>query len=86
MQRHSILKDSTVKMSVLAGRDREFWKDMSTLLYLKWIMNKDLLYNTGNSAQGYVAARMGREFGGEWIHVNVWLSPFAVHLRLLQLC
>jgi len=34
----------------------------------------------GNSAQCYVAARMGVDFGGEWIHVYVWLSPFAVHL------
>ena len=25
--------------------------DMYTLLYLKWITNKDLLYSTGNSAQ-----------------------------------
>ena len=23
------------------------------------------------------------EFGGEWIHVHVWLTPFAVHLKLL---
>ena len=21
------------------------------------------------------------EFGGEWIHVYVWLSPFTVHLK-----
>ena len=28
--------------------------DMYTLLYLKWITNKDLLYSTGNSAQYYV--------------------------------
>ena len=27
----------------------------------------------------------GGEFGGEWIHVYVWLSPFAVHLKLPQL-
>ena len=27
--------------------------DMYTLLYLKWITNKDLLYSTGNSAQYY---------------------------------
>ena len=27
---------------------------------------------------------MGGEFGREWIHVHVWLSPFAVHLKLLQ--
>ena len=24
----------------------------------------------------------GREVWGEWIHVHVWLSPFAVHLKL----
>ena len=37
--------------------------DMYTLLYLKWITNKDLLYGIGNSAQCYVAAWMGGEFG-----------------------
>ena len=34
-----------------------------TLPYLKWIINKDLLYSTGNSAQCYLSAWMGREFG-----------------------
>jgi len=32
----------------------EFGIDTYTLLYLKWITNKDLLYSTGNSAQYYV--------------------------------
>ena len=68
------------------GIVREFGIDMYTLLYLKWITNKDLLYITGNSAQYYVAVWMGGEFGGEWIHVHVWLSPFAVHLKLSQHC
>ena len=36
------------------GIVREFGIDMYTLLYLKWITNKDLLYSTGNSAQYYV--------------------------------
>jgi len=36
------------------GTVREFGTDMYTLLYLKWITNKDLLYSTGNSAQYYV--------------------------------
>ena len=49
---------------------------MYTLLYLQWITNKDLLQSTGNSAQYYVAAWMGGEFGGEWIHAYVWFSPF----------
>ena len=43
--------------------------DMYTLLYLKWITSKVLLYSTGNSAQYYIAAWMGGEFWGEWIHV-----------------
>ena len=42
---------------------------MYTLLYLKWITNKDILNSTWNSAQCYVAAWMGGEFGGEWINV-----------------
>ena len=48
--------------------------------------NKDLLYSTGNSAQSYVTAWMGKQLGGEGIHGYVWLSPFAVCLRLLQHC
>ena len=58
----------------------------SSLLYLKWIINKILLYSTGNSARWYVAAWIQEEFGGEWIHVYVWLSPFAFLLKLPQLC
>ena len=59
---------------------------MYTLLYLKLMTNKDLLYSTGNTAQCYVAAWIGGEFGGEWIHVYVRLSPFIVHLKLSQHC
>ena len=51
------------------GIAREFGMDMYTLLYLKWISNKDLLCSTRNSAQCYVVAWMGWKFGGEWIHV-----------------
>ena len=58
--------------------------DIYTLLYLKWMTKKDLLYSTGNSAQCYVTAWMGQEFGGEWGHVYVCLSSFAVHLKLSQ--
>ena len=51
------------------GIVRAFGIDMYTLLYLKWITSKVLLYSTGNSAQCYVAAWMGQEFGGEWIQL-----------------
>ena len=43
-------------------------------------------YGTWISAQGYVAAWMGRESGGERTHACVWLSPFAVHLKLSHYC
>lgn len=48
---------------------------MYTLLYLMWITNKVLLYSTWNSVQFYVPAWKGEGFGGEWIHLYVWLSP-----------
>ena len=68
------------------GSNREFGIDTYTLLYLKRITNKDLLYTIGNSAQCYAAAWMGGEFGREWIYVYVGLSPFGVHLKLSQHC
>ena len=63
-----------------------FGMDTNTLLCLKWISNKDLLYSTGDSAQCHLAAWMGGESGGEWTHVCAWLSPFSVHLKLSQSC
>ena len=76
---------------LLAGRlgigiDWKFGMDLYTLLYLKQITKRDLLYSTGNSVQCYLAAWMGEDFEGKWIHVYVWLSPFAVHLKLSQRC
>ena len=63
---------------------KDFGKVIYTLLYLKWMTNKNLLYSKWNSAQCYEPAWMGGEFRGERIHVYVWLSPFTVHLKLSQ--
>ena len=52
---------------------------LDTLLYLKWITNK---YSARYSAQCFVVAWRAEGFGGEWIHIYVWLSPFTVHLKL----
>ena len=74
---HIYKTDSENELMVTRGEGweegivRKFGIDMYTLLYLRWITNKDLLYSTGNSAQCYVAAWMGGEFGGKWIHVYV---------------
>ena len=79
-----LFESSYQKVSPLGmgAGDRELGMAIYTLLCLKEISNKDLLYSMQNSAQCYTAARMGWHFGGEWLHVYVWLSPFAVHLKL----
>ena len=65
---------------------RDFGMDRYTLLYLKWITSKVLLDSTWNSARCYRAASIGWKFRREWIPVYVWLSPFAIHLKLSQKC
>ena len=70
----------------MEGIGRECGMGIYTLVYLKDITNKDLLYSTGNSAQCSVTAWRGGEFGEECIQVYVWLNPFAVHLKLSQHC
>ena len=88
LQNRKRLTDLENELMVAAGGRivRYLGMDMYTVLYLKCITSKDLLYSTGNSAQCYVAAWMGGEFGRKWIHVYVWLSTFAVDLKLSQLC
>ena len=51
------------------GIVKEFGMDMYTLLYVKWITNKDLLHSTGNSVQYHGEGWMGGESGGEWIYI-----------------
>ena len=54
---------------LLEGKDegkRQFGMDIYTLLSLKWITKKDLLYSTWNSTQCYMAAWTGGEFQEEW--------------------
>ena len=63
------------------GMLREFGVDMYTLPGFKWITNKDLV--CGSTSCG---SRMGGEFGGEWTHVHVRLSPFVLCLKLSQHC
>ena len=85
--------DSQTQRTYLWLLGEEWWEQieslgihMYTLPYLKWVTRKVLLYTTGTSAQCYVAAWMGGEFGEEWILGCIWLSPFAVHLKSSQYC
>ena len=42
-----------------------------TLLWIKQITNRDLLYSTGDSTQYSVIIYMGKESEKEWIYVYV---------------
>ena len=44
---------------------------MYTLLYTKYIINKDLLYRTGNSTQYSVITYMGKESANGCIYVYI---------------
>ena len=72
MRRHIIYTYGCQVRGWGEGIVREFGMDTYTLLYLKWMTNKNLLYSTENSVQCYVAAWMGGEFGGEWIDAIGW--------------
>ena len=49
---------------------------MYTLLYIKYITNKDLLYNTENYTQYFIMTYKGKESEKEYIYV--YLNHFAV--------
>ena len=59
------LQNEFMVVRVGMGRHRDSGKFMYTLLYLKWIANKDLLYSTWNSAQCYVPAWWEEGLQGE---------------------
>ena len=69
------------------GIIREFGINMYTLIYLKWITNKDLLYSIWNSAQCCVVAWMEGESGGECICVCIaesfCCSPETINITTL---
>ena len=57
------------------GTVREFEINMNTLLYLKWITNKTLLYSTENSAQCYVATEWEGSLGENGcMYVYDWVT------------
>ena len=45
--------------------------NMYTLLYIKSVSNKDLLYGTGKSTQYFVITCMGKESEKEWMYVYI---------------
>ena len=77
------LKRELITYDCLGGRGSYgVWDEHVHMSVFKLVSNKDLLSSTWNSVQCYGAGWVGGGFGGEWIHVCKWLSPFAVPLKL----
>ena len=47
---------------------------MYTLLYIKEIINMDLMYSLGNSTQYSVITYVGKESEEEWIYVCICIT------------
>ena len=68
------------------GTVREFGINMYILLYLKMDNQQGATVYHGEISSMLCGNLMGWEFGGEWIHVYVMLSHFAVNMKLPQYC
>ena len=103
----NILTDLENEIMVVRGKKkgeevvREFGINMHTFLYLKWVSNKNLLYNTGNSAR--LCDSLDRGWGrdleeNEYTYMYGWVSLLSiwnyhnivnhlrVHAKSLQSC
>ena len=48
------------------------WTSRCKLLYIGWINNKVLLYNTGNCIQYLVINHNGKEYEKEYIYLHIY--------------
>ena len=67
-------QQSELDMEKRLVQNWEIGIDIYTLLYVKQITNKDLLYSTGNSTRYSVMAYMEKKSKIEWIYVYVELD------------
>ena len=67
------------------GINEEVGINTYTLLYIKQIPNKDLLYSTGNYTQYFIIIYKGKE-SEKNRYICIYNNHFAVHLKLTQYC
>ena len=66
------------------GINKEIGINIYTLLHVKQITSKDLLYSTGNYSHCLII--IYKEQQSEKIHMCIYLNHFAVNLKLTQHC
>ena len=62
----------------MGGMDWEFGTGICILWYMEWMVNRDLLYRTGNSTQYSVITCIVKESEAEWICVYMQIHDFGV--------
>ena len=72
----------TKREMLWGGMNWEVGSGMYTLLFIKLVSNKDLLYSTRECTQYSVITYMGKEPEKEWIYVYVELIHFTVYLKV----
>ena len=70
-QSHRCKKQAYGYQGGKGGINWEIGIDIYTLLYIKQITNKDLMYSTGSSTQYSLMTYMGKGSKKEWIYVYV---------------
>ena len=65
-------------------KDREAWRAAVHGVTKSRTQLSDWTELNWNSTHCYVPVWVGRGLAEEWVHTYVWLSPFTVHLKLLQ--
>ena len=82
--------DKGWKYYLKLGRTQRAWQHSGCWVKSMWIVAVELELYKRNWSHGTllnaVATWMGGESGGELMHIWIWLSPFAAHLKLPQHC
>ena len=66
-------KKRYAKTSKQGGINQEVGIDTYTLLYVKQVINKDLLYSTGKYTQYFVITYKGKESEKEYIYIYIYI-------------
>ena len=70
------------------GRERKDWElgiNRRKLLYIGWINNKVLLYNTGNYIQYAVINHNGKEFEKEYIYIHIYILYIYICIYIIYI-
>ena len=81
-----VLEESMATCSGILAWRILWTEDSAWQTYSSWGCRESDTTEVTEHTRSLTAAWMRGESGGEWMLVYIWLSPFAVHLKLSQHC